>query len=251
MDGLADFLAESRGVEAILLNPDQRKVSIATLGNVDTAVLKVKLDEVIRALDARFGANGFHTAGAVTQPVSSAFALQVRPLPGDDVLIEKPSCPTAPSLWKWREFAWPEPEEIEKQSREEWQLLAMQAALCGAALATGWLAETFGLSRWIWVSLYVVSMVSGGWDAAQDAWEKIRKGQLDIHFLMLAVATGAMAVPLAHGPRELCSCFSSPPLARWNTMRCTGRIGKSMLSPKRRQKWRAWCCRMDALGSAR
>ncbi len=62
MDGLADFLAESRGVEAILLNPEGRKVSIATLGNVDTELLKAKLDEVIRALDARFGGNGFHSS---------------------------------------------------------------------------------------------------------------------------------------------------------------------------------------------
>lgn len=194
MDGLADFLAESRGVEAILLNPDQRKVSIATLGNVDTTLLKAKLDEVIRALDARFGGNGFHSSSIVTQPVSSAFAVKVRSLPGDDVLIEKPSCPTAPRLWKWREFSWPEAEAIEKQSLEEWRMLAAQAAICGVALLGGWLAKIFDLSEWIWTPMFVVSIVAGGWDAAQDAWQKIRQGQLDIHFLMLAVAAGAMCV---------------------------------------------------------
>src|SRR6188472_1622528 len=101
MDGLAGFLAEQRGVEAILVNPDQRKVSLATLGTVDHEALKARLDVVLRALDARFGPNGL--AAHPSQP-KEAFQLQVRQLPSQDVLIEKPSCPTAPSLWKWREF---------------------------------------------------------------------------------------------------------------------------------------------------
>ena len=110
-------------------------------------------------------------------------------------MIEKPSCPTAPRFWKWREFAWPEPEEIEKQSGEEWQTLAVQAAICGVALLSGWMIERFsGLPATVWVGCYMVAILAGGWDAAKDAWEKIREGQLDIHFLMLAVATGAMAI---------------------------------------------------------
>ena len=87
--GLADFLADERGVEAILVNPEQRKVSLATLGNVDSELLKAKLDSVLRALEAQFGN---HPAGPAQ---ASAFQLQVRQLPGADVLIEKPSCPTA------------------------------------------------------------------------------------------------------------------------------------------------------------
>ena len=190
MEGLAEFLADERGVEAILVNPEQRKVSLATLGKVDDEVLKTKLDTVLRALESQFGNHHIAATGSQT----SAFQLQVRQLPGADVLIEKPSCPTAPTLWHWREFSWPEPEEIEKQSREEWRTLAMQAAICGAALLGGWLAETFALPSTLWIALYMISITAGGWDAAKDAWEKIREGQLDIHFLMLAVAAGAMAV---------------------------------------------------------
>lgn len=190
MEGLADFLAEERSVEAILLNPDQRKVSIATLGQVNAEALKARLETVIRALDAQFGTGGLRP-GTIAQP----FPLHVRALPGEDVLIEKPSCPTAPRFWKWREFAWPEPEEIEARSREEWQTLSIQAAICGTALLAGWLMERFStLPPTVWISCYMLSIVAGGWDAAKDAWEKIREGQLDIHFLMLAVAAGAMAI---------------------------------------------------------
>ncbi len=207
MEGLASFLAEERGVEAILLNPDQRKVSVATLGIVNADALKERLDVVLRALDARFGSNGLSTHPSQT---TEAFQLQVRQLPSKDVLIEKPSCPTAPKFWKWREFAWPEPEEIEKQSREEWQLLAMQAAICGAAFAAGWFIETFTrLPATVWIGCFMVSILFGGWDAAKDAWEKIREGQLDIHFLMLAVAAGAMAIGAWHEGALLLFLFSA------------------------------------------
>lgn len=192
MEGLSGFLADEQGVEAILLSADQRKVSVATLGVVNTDALKKRLETVLRALDARFGSEGFPTSTAGTR---EAFQFQFRKLPSQDVLIEKPSCPTAPTFWKWREFAWPEPEEIEKQSREEWQMLAMQAAICGVALFAGWFIQGFtNLPRSVWIGCYVVSIFAGGWDAAKDAWEKIREGQLDIHFLMLAVAAGAMAI---------------------------------------------------------
>ncbi|MCE9520783.1 MAG: heavy metal translocating P-type ATPase [Verrucomicrobia bacterium] len=206
MEGLASFLAEERGVEAILLNPDQRKVSVATLGIVNADALKERLDVVLRALDARFGPSGLADHPAQT---TEAFQLQVRQLPSKDVLIEKPSCPTAPTFWKWREFAWPEPEEIEKQSREEWQMLAIQAAICGVALAAGWIIESFTqLPASVWVGCFMVSIVFGGWDAAKDAWEKIREGQLDIHFLMLAVAAGAMAIGAWHEGALLLFLFS-------------------------------------------
>ena len=192
MDGLADFLAEEQGLEAILVNADQRKVSIATLGNVNTDSLRLRLDDVLRALDSQFTIGSVGGA-ALSQP--SAFNLHVRQLPGKEVIIEKPSCPTAPKFWKWREFAWPEPEEIEKRSREEWQTLAMQAALCGAGLLTGLLLEKHSaVPASVWIPCYVVSILAGGWDASKDAWEKISEGQLDIHFLMLAVAAGAMSI---------------------------------------------------------
>jgi Cd2+/Zn2+-exporting ATPase len=37
-------------------------------------------------------------------------------------------------------------------------------------------------------------LVAGGWDAAIDTWENLRARKLDIHFLMLAVAAGAVCI---------------------------------------------------------
>ena len=120
------------GVEAIRVNADERTVSVATLGRVDAAALQDRLTEILRTLDSHF-------AGSASADVPTK-ALQVSQT-GSDVLIKKPSCPTAPKFWNWRDFEWPEPEEIEKKSMEEWQTLAIQASICGVALVAGFVAK--------------------------------------------------------------------------------------------------------------
>lgn len=190
IDGLADFLLSERGVEAIRVNPENRKISVATLGQVDAAALQRKLADVLKVLDAHW--HGPEHGAAPGTMLEGGLHLRH----GEEHLtLEKPSCPTAPRFWKWREFDWPEPEEIERVSREEWQTLTIQATICGAALVAGLIADkAFGAPAGFVRSLYAVSLIAGGWDAAIDAWEKIRERQLDIHFLMLAVAAGAVSI---------------------------------------------------------
>ncbi|MDB6006264.1 MAG: heavy metal translocating P-type ATPase [Prosthecobacter sp.] len=178
------------GVEAIRVNADERTVSVATLGQVDAGALQQRLTEFLRTLDAHFAGNVEVDSGPSNAPTK---ALQVKQT-GADVLIEKPSCPTAPTFWNWRDFEWPEPEEIERKSMEEWQTLAIQAAICGVALVAGFIAKWMGAPEWLVHSLFGVSLISGGWDAAIDTWENLRAKQLDIHFLMLSVAVGAVSI---------------------------------------------------------
>jgi Cd2+/Zn2+-exporting ATPase len=186
-EALADFLLQQRGVEAIRLHPEQRTVQVATLGQVDATLLQARLNEVLRDLDARVLAgkpSGHPDLGPVT------LSREV-----DGVRLQMPSCPTAPRFWKWRDFEWPEPEAIEAQSREEWQAMAVQAAVCGVALVAGYLLEKSALApEWVARVLYGIALVSGGWDAAKDAWENLSERRLDVHFLMLAVAAGAVAI---------------------------------------------------------
>ncbi len=188
--GLEDFLMSESGVEAIRVNADERKVAIATLGRVDTAALQERLAEILRALDARFAGT---TEAEVTPAHAPTKAVQLSQS-GGDVLIKKPSCYTAPKLWHWRDFEWPEPEEIEQKSMEEWQAMAIQATICGVTLAAGFIATWLGAPGWVVRSLLGISLISGGWDAAIDTWEKLRERQLDIHFLMLSVAVGAVSI---------------------------------------------------------
>lgn len=178
MDALADFLLEQPSIEAIRLNPESKRVEMATLGRVDGELLQAKLTEVLRAVDARW----LHKTETV--PAHSGM-LDVRQKDGA-LVFEKPSCPTAPKFWKWRDFAWPEPDEMEQESDDEWRMLAWQAAICGVSLVLGYVFEQ--------PALFAISLIAGGWDAAKDAWENLLERRLDVHFLMLAVAAGAVAI---------------------------------------------------------
>ncbi len=191
-DSLATFLLREEGLEALRVDPRQRKISLATLGPVDLEAIQERLEGLLATLDE---------PGWTPSPVSSAkpapagFGLRVSHPKVDEMLLEKPSCDTAPKLWTWREFIWPEADELENQSRAEWVALAWQAGICGMALATGWTLSRFGIGPpWLAIQFFTVSLIAGGWDAAKDTWEKLRQGQVDVHFLMLAVALGAVSI---------------------------------------------------------
>ncbi len=191
IDTLADFLHRESGVEAILVDPQRHAVALATLGNVDSGALQAKLAAILKKLDATHVAREKASAG--TQRASPG-GISVRLLP-NETLLEKPSCPTAPLLWRWREFEWPEPERLEQESGEEWQALTLQATICGVALIIAWLlSRKAEAPSPIAIGIFAVSIIAGAWDAAKDTFEKLRKAQVDIHFLMLAVAAGAASI---------------------------------------------------------
>jgi len=186
IDALSEFLASQTAVEAIRLNAADRSVQVATLGQVDVEALQARLNELLKSLDEKLL--------AVTPKTDGLDGLQLTRTEGA-VLLQKPSCVTAPRFWKWRDFEWPEPEEIEKQSDEEWRTLAVQAVICGLAQVAAYLAgRFFGASEFVTHGLLGVALISGGWDAAKEAWENLKERRLDVHFLMLAVAAGAVAV---------------------------------------------------------
>jgi Zn2+/Cd2+-exporting ATPase len=178
MDALADFLLDEPSIEAIRLNPESKRVEMATLGKVDGELLQAKLTEVLRAVDARW------LQKTEALPAHSGM-LDVQQKDGA-LVLEKPSCPTAPKFWKWRDFAWPEPDEMEQESDDEWRTLAWQAAICGVSLVLGYVFDQ--------PALFAISLIAGGWDAAKDAWANLLERRLDVHFLMLAVAAGAVAI---------------------------------------------------------
>lgn len=184
---LARFLRRRPDVAAIRLNPDERTVALATLGQVDQEELERQLREVLIAIDERMAGGGRPRGrrGAAEFNVSQADGVTT---------VERPTCVTAPTLWRWREFAWPEEAE-EEEHGGEWRVLAALAGICGVGALTA-----FGLQAWTdtspWIvrAIYAVALIAGGWDAAIDTWQKLRRLKVDIHFLMLAVAVGAVSI---------------------------------------------------------
>jgi len=85
--------------------------------------------------------------------------------------------------------------EEDAESGEEWRMLAVLAGVCAVFGMAGFVVSHFaGVSAWVPVALYIAAMLAGGWDAFVDAKEGLPKGELDIHFLMLAVAVGAASI---------------------------------------------------------
>ncbi len=179
--GLARFLQENHAVEALRVDSGHRKVEIATIGQVDLEGLQARLAETIRLIEAE-------------PDLEAPVGVSIETAADGGLRLQKPTCLTAPLLWRWREMKWPalEPEEAEE---EDWRVLAVLAGACAVLGLAGWgLSFATGVPAWLPIALYLGAMLAGGWDAIGDVKEGLPKGELDIHFLMLAVAVGAASI---------------------------------------------------------
>src|SRR5208283_3444658 len=114
----------------------------------------------------------------------------------DTTTIARVTCPTAPKFWRWRAVPWPKVVQRDVEFLEhveegvEWKAELAATVLCGV----------FGLGAWFFraqplsVAGYVAAYVAGGWFPMQDVWERLKKGAIDVHFLMLAVAVGSASI---------------------------------------------------------
>jgi len=106
--GLAAFLRRNEEVEALRVDTERRKIEVATLGEADIRRLQARLAETIRCIES----------GEIA-PEGGTGGLAVSGVPGGSVEVAKPTCPTAPSLWRWREMTWPLPDTEEETGEEE------------------------------------------------------------------------------------------------------------------------------------
>jgi Cd2+/Zn2+-exporting ATPase len=179
--GLAAFLNENEAVEVLRVDAAHKKLEVATIGPVDMDQLQARLSETLRLIEEMPVTHAPIGVGIVQQA-------------GGGLEITKPTCLTAPMLWRWRELELLESEQAE-ESGEEWRLLALLAAACAILGLSGWAASSIStVPVWFPVALYIGAMIAGGWDAFEDVKEGLPKGELDIHFLMLAVAVGASSI---------------------------------------------------------
>ncbi|MDB6094971.1 MAG: heavy metal translocating P-type ATPase [Verrucomicrobia bacterium] len=187
VDELVQFLRTQPGVSAVRVDPEAHKFSVATIGNVDLGDLEAKLAATIAGVEARLAAH----PGTRATP-----GYQVRQ-DGNVTVIGRDSCTTAETMWRWREIEWPEAEagHAHTHDQEEWRTLALLAAACGFLGIGGLLASHFA-PEWPWVArgFFLAALIAGAWDAAVDTRENLSEGRIDIHFLMLAVAVGAIFI---------------------------------------------------------
>jgi Zn2+/Cd2+-exporting ATPase len=187
--GLARLLREEPAVAAVRLPEHGRSVLVATLGDISSEELEDLLHEALALAQERFPGGAFAPGGGLKLVET-----------GEGSELRRPTCPTAPLLWRWRELPLADLEDEDAQHHhghghdDDWREMALLAGVCALFGLVGWGLEAGGAARGLVVSAYLVAIAAGGWDAAKDSWHGLRHGTLDIHFLMLAAAAGSAAL---------------------------------------------------------
>jgi Zn2+/Cd2+-exporting ATPase len=182
---LAEFLRKQPEVGAVRINAATHKVEVATIGEVDLAKLHHKLDETIAGIVSQL-------AGNEKPAMPRGFSITQQ---DGRTQISRDTCVTAEKMWLWRAFEWPEIDPVIEEYESEWQELTWFAGICGVCGISGFAAGMIW-PEMVWVSrgLYLIGAIAGGWDAAKDSWANLKTLRLDIHFLMIAVALGAIFI---------------------------------------------------------
>ena len=99
-----------------------------------------------------------------------------------------------PVIWRsialpaWRNRPFPRP------VARDYRLMLLLAATCGFSTLAGFLFGRAGMPGELIAASFVLAYLSGGWFATQDVWHALKRGKIDIQFLMVAVALGALFV---------------------------------------------------------
>ena len=102
--------------------------------------------------------------------------------------------PSAKPRRRWIPRVVPREVELEDHEHEhpegEWKGQLAASLIClGLGVAAWFIPDPTAR-----LAAYAAAYLAGGWFTAQETWEKLRQSELDVHFLMLAVAVGAAAI---------------------------------------------------------
>ncbi len=236
VENVARVLSEEPRLEAVAFEARGRKLAMATLGDDAGGRIAQRVENALyqpagsqcAVMDA-----GGHCVQC-GDPIHAHRSGQghggvvVKQVLGH-TLIEKQTCSTAIGFWRWQTLRWPKfvPRQMallpaaadhdhehehghgHAHGADEWKMLALQAGGCLFAGVAGLAAERSGAPWGLTLACWLVAYVLGAWEAAEETWEKVRAGALDVHFLMLSVAVGAAAVGAWHEGALLLFLFSA------------------------------------------
>ncbi len=200
---VAAALDAEPALEAVKLDREHRSLSVATLGRADSAAIEQSVAERVQRLRERADADrcglleGTSDCTTCPQSIPSSLRDLLTVQHADrTTTIARQTCPTAPKFWRWREVLLPKlvPREVHlpeaEEAEDEWKAQLVAAVACGVL---GLAAHFAHAGAWS-IALFVLSYVAGAWFTVHEVWERLQERQLDVHFLMLAVAAGSAAV---------------------------------------------------------
>jgi Cd2+/Zn2+-exporting ATPase len=99
-----------------------------------------------------------------------------------------------PVIWKriplptWRNRPFP------RAVPRDYRVMLLLAGICGLSTLTGFLLGRAGIRGEFIAPFFALAYLTGGWFATQDVWDALKRAKIDIQFLMVAVALGALFV---------------------------------------------------------
>ena len=236
MENVARVLAEEPRLEAVAFETRRRKLAMATLGDDPGRRLAQRVENALnQPANSRCAVKDAQgNCAQCGEPMEARLhqsRVVLKQVMGN-TLIEKQTCSTAIHFWRWQDLRWPKfvPRQMallpvreehdhshgddehahdHVHGPDEWRTIALQATGCLLAGLAGLAAERLGAPWEVTLTLWLASYVFGAWEAAEETWEKIRAGALDVHFLMLSVAVGAAAIGAWHEGALLLFLFSA------------------------------------------
>ena len=203
-------------LEAVKVDRAAGALAIAALGKPPGGATVARLSDQLRDATAKSD----HVCALITGSENCSNCPQAEHLPSPDLFtvqhipgattIARVTCPTAPRFWRWAQTPLPKfvPREVrlpdDEHAEDEWKGQLVGATICGIAGLVGWrLGDTAGA-----YAAFGISYLAGAWFPAEEVWERLRERQLDVHFLMLAVAIGAASIGALEEGAALLFLFS-------------------------------------------
>jgi Cd2+/Zn2+-exporting ATPase len=201
---VANALAEDPSLEAVTIDRAHKTISVATLGRTDAPKIAERISATFEQVQQTQTQRGCTLLAGLGECLTC-----VDPLPesqrqritirheGDKTTIARVTCPTAPKFWRWRDIPFPKVVQRDVEFLEhaedidEWKPQLAAAIVCGLGGLGAFLLRGYPS-----VSLtgFLLAYLAGSWYTAQEVWERLQKGAIDVHFLMLAVAAGSACI---------------------------------------------------------
>lgn len=126
----------------------------------------------------------------------------------------------------------------------DFRFMLLLAGICALSTLSGFLFQRVGFSGLLVAPLFAIAYFTGGWFATQDFWRALKHGKIDIQFLMIAVALGALFVNAWTEGATLLFLFSLSnaleQFANYRTRKTIDSLLKTAPKQALRREGRAW-----------
>jgi Cd2+/Zn2+-exporting ATPase len=200
---VVNALAEDPSLEAVTIDRARKTISVATLGRTDAPRIGERISQTLeQAQETQAKRHCTLLAGegecqTCVQPLSEQERKRITiQHAGATTTIARVTCPTAPKFWRWRDLPWPKVVQRDVEFLEhaeeidEWKPQLAAALLCGMAGLGAYFFRAYPQA----IAGYWLAYLAGSWFTVQEVWERLQKGAIDVHFLMLAVAAGSASI---------------------------------------------------------